>query len=113
MTIRTVTGLYDTYDAAAQTVCDLEAAQIPHDEISMVAHRSDTREYPVSLSTGLRRAPELARRLVPHLVEAPVCLPGLGCSPFPASGRWWPRVGWLPQRSAPWQVRQRVAPLVA
>ena len=29
MTTRTVTGLYDTYDAAAQAVSDLEAAHIP------------------------------------------------------------------------------------
>jgi len=52
MTTRTVTGLYDTYDAAAQTVRDLEAAQIPHNEISMVAHRADTREVPGESAHG-------------------------------------------------------------
>ena len=41
MTTTTVTGLYDTYDAAARTVRDLEAAHIPYADISMVAHRSD------------------------------------------------------------------------
>src|ERR1017187_2888115 len=41
MTTTTVTGLYDSYDAAAQTVRDLEAAHIPYADISMVAHRSD------------------------------------------------------------------------
>ena len=41
MTSRTVTGLYDSYDAAAQTVRDLEAARIPDTDISIVAHRSD------------------------------------------------------------------------
>jgi hypothetical protein len=40
MTTRTVTGLYDTYEAAIQTVRDLEAANIPHSDISLVAHRS-------------------------------------------------------------------------
>jgi hypothetical protein len=40
MTTRTVTGLYDSYDEAAQTVRDLEAANIPHADISMVAHRT-------------------------------------------------------------------------
>ena len=40
MTTRTVTGLYDTYEAATQTVRDLEAANIPHADISLVAHRS-------------------------------------------------------------------------
>lgn len=52
MTTRTVTGLYDTYDAAAQTVRDLEAAHIPHDDISIVAHRSDTREVPGESAHG-------------------------------------------------------------
>ena len=52
MTTRTVTGLYDTYDAAAQTVRDLEAAQIPRNEISMVAHRADTREVPGESAHG-------------------------------------------------------------
>jgi hypothetical protein len=75
MTTRTVTGLYDTYDAAAQTVRDLEAAQIPHGEISMVAHRADTREVPGESAHGLRRVPELAHRPVPHLAGAPACLP--------------------------------------
>jgi hypothetical protein len=40
MTTRTVTGLYDSYDAATQTVRDLEAANIPHSDISIVAHES-------------------------------------------------------------------------
>ena len=40
MTTQTVTGLYDSYDAATQTVRDLEAANIPHTDISIVAHRS-------------------------------------------------------------------------
>jgi hypothetical protein len=34
MTTRTVTGLYDSYDAAAQTVRDLEAVRIPDSDIS-------------------------------------------------------------------------------
>jgi hypothetical protein len=38
MTTRTISGLYDSYDAATQTVRDLEAADIPHSDISIVAH---------------------------------------------------------------------------
>ena len=38
MTMRTITSLYDTYDDAAQTVRDLEAAGVPHDRISMPGH---------------------------------------------------------------------------
>lgn len=44
MTTRTVTGLYDSYDAAADTVRDLEAANIPDSDISLVAHRADDRD---------------------------------------------------------------------
>jgi len=40
MTTRTVTGLYDSYDAASRTVRDLEAANIPDSDISIVAHES-------------------------------------------------------------------------
>jgi hypothetical protein len=40
MTTKTVTGLYDSYEAATQTVRDLEAANIPHTDISIVAHRT-------------------------------------------------------------------------
>ena len=43
MTTQTVTGLYDSYDAATKTVSDLEAANIPHTDISIVAHRSLSR----------------------------------------------------------------------
>jgi hypothetical protein len=46
MTTRTVAGLYDNYDAAARTVRDLEAAAIPHSDISMVAHRADADDVP-------------------------------------------------------------------
>jgi hypothetical protein len=38
MTTRTITGLYDTYDDAAQTVRDLTAAGIPDSDISVVAN---------------------------------------------------------------------------
>jgi hypothetical protein len=44
MTTRTVTGLYDSYDAATRTVRDLEAANIPYADISMIAHRSNAPE---------------------------------------------------------------------
>jgi hypothetical protein len=47
MTMRTITKLYDTYDDAAQTVRDLEAAKIPHDSISMMANNADNRYAPV------------------------------------------------------------------
>lgn len=40
MTIVTIGGLYDTYDAAAQTVRELEALPVPSGDISLVAHRN-------------------------------------------------------------------------
>jgi hypothetical protein len=43
MTTRTITGLYDTYDDAAQTVRDLAAAGVPDADISVVANNVDNR----------------------------------------------------------------------
>ena len=40
---RTVTGLFDSYDAATQAVRDLEAAGIPHRDISIVANNAGNR----------------------------------------------------------------------
>ena len=40
MTTHPVTGLYDTYAAAEQTVRDLKAANIPDSEISLIANKS-------------------------------------------------------------------------
>lgn len=48
----TVTGLYDSYDAAAQSVRDLEAAHIPDRDISMVAHGSDDHDVPGDSTHG-------------------------------------------------------------
>jgi hypothetical protein len=39
--IRTITRLYSTYDRAAQAVRDLEAAGVPHGDISIVANNVD------------------------------------------------------------------------
>jgi hypothetical protein len=43
MTTRTITSLYDTYDDAAQTVRELEAANVPPVNISMMASNADNR----------------------------------------------------------------------
>jgi hypothetical protein len=43
MTTKTITGLYDTYDAAAKTVRQIEAVGIPHDDLSVVANNVDDR----------------------------------------------------------------------
>lgn len=37
----TISRLYDTYAAAQQAVTGLEAAGVPHSEISIVANNSD------------------------------------------------------------------------
>ena len=43
MTTRTIIKLYDSYDDAADTVRDLEAAGIAHDDISLMANNADNR----------------------------------------------------------------------
>ena len=46
MANRTVIGLYDSYDDAAQAVRDLETAGIPHRDISLVVNNVDSRYGP-------------------------------------------------------------------
>jgi hypothetical protein len=94
MTTKTVTGLYDTYDAAAQTVRDLEAAQIPHGEISMVAHRADTREVPGESAHGAATGAGTGASAGAALGGGAGLLAGLGMLAIPGVG---PVVaaGWL------------------
>ena len=40
---RTITGLFDSFDAATQAVRDLEAAGIPHRDVSIVANNAENR----------------------------------------------------------------------
>jgi hypothetical protein len=47
MTSKTITGLYDIYDDAVQSVREIEAAGVPHSDISMVANNADDRYEPV------------------------------------------------------------------
>ncbi|MBX9929949.1 MAG: hypothetical protein K2Y56_00145 [Methylobacterium sp.] len=43
MATRTITGLFDDYDAAARAVDNIEAAGVPHSDISIVANNADDR----------------------------------------------------------------------
>lgn len=53
MATRTISHLFDTYEQAARTVADLEAAGIPHADISLVANNSGDRHATASdTSTG-------------------------------------------------------------
>ena len=50
MTTQTVTALFDRYEEAAEAVRKLEAAGVPHSDISIVANNADNR---VSSTTGM------------------------------------------------------------
>ncbi len=52
MAIRTITHLYDSYDDAAQVVSDLEAAGIPHRDISLVASKARDTTRTTDTATG-------------------------------------------------------------
>ena len=53
MTAKTITGLYDTYGAAEQTVRDLKAAGISDADISLVGNRAhDATEHTSDAGTG-------------------------------------------------------------
>ncbi|MBD9371795.1 hypothetical protein IB238_03960 [Rhizobium sp. ARZ01] len=51
--MRTVTGLFDTYDDARRAVSDLEAAGIPPDDISIVSHRAIDGDSETYVAEGL------------------------------------------------------------
>ena len=55
MPTRTITGLFDTYDDARSAVHDIEAAGVPHRDISIVANNSDSR-YAVAGEAGPSKA---------------------------------------------------------
>jgi hypothetical protein len=47
MSIRTIARLFDNYEDAAQAVRDLEAAGVPHDDISLMANNAGGQIVPV------------------------------------------------------------------
>jgi len=57
MTRRTLTRLYDGYDDAARAVADLEAAGVPHSEISLISHRASDPHYAPAETAAIREEP--------------------------------------------------------
>jgi hypothetical protein len=52
MTTRTITGLYDNYAEAAQSVREIEALGVARDDVSVVANNIDNRTLPVEESNA-------------------------------------------------------------
>ncbi len=94
MTKRTITGVYDSYDAATDTVRDLEAAHVPYADISMVAHRSETQVAPGESAHGATVGAETGASTGAVLGGGVGLLAGLGMLAIPGVG---PVVaaGWL------------------
>lgn len=94
MTSRTVTSLYDSYDLAAQTVRDLEAAHIPDRDISIVAHRSDDHDATSGTGRGATTGAETGASAGAAIGGGVGLLTGLGMLAIPGVG---PVVaaGWL------------------
>jgi heat induced stress protein YflT len=93
MTTKTITGLYDTYDDAAQTVRDLAAAGIPDADVSLVANNVDDQH---AIEEASNAAPDAGRGAVVGSVlgGGAGLLAGLGLLAIPGVG---PVVagGWL------------------
>jgi hypothetical protein len=89
----TVTGLYDTYDDAAQTVRDLTAADVPDADISVVANNVDDR-YPLEEKSNAGPDAETGAAVGSVLGGGAGLLAGLGLLAIPGVG---PVVaaGWL------------------
>jgi hypothetical protein len=52
MSKRTIARLFDNYEDATQAVRDLEAAGVPHDDISLMANNAGAQVFPVVQSEG-------------------------------------------------------------
>ena len=52
MSSKTIAGLFDTYDDAVQTVHEIEAAGVPHGDISIVANNADNKYTLVTKSNA-------------------------------------------------------------
>jgi heat induced stress protein YflT len=93
MTTKTITGLYDTYDDAAQTVRDLAAAGIPDADISLVANNVDN-QYVVKEKSNAVPDAEAGAAVGTVLGGSAGLLAGLGLRAIPGVG---PVVaaGWL------------------
>ena len=94
MTTRTITGLYDSYEMAVLAVRDLEAAHVPADDISLVAHQSDTRDVPADKVHGATVGAETGASAGAAIGGGAGLLAGLGMLAIPGVG---PVVaaGWL------------------
>jgi len=86
MTTKIITGLYDTYDDAAQTVRDLAASDIPDADISVVANNVDN-GYVLGEESSAAPDAEAGAVVGSVLVAVPAFSPGLAYLPFPASDR--------------------------
>ena len=107
MAARALTALFDDYDAAASAVDQLEAAGIPHTDISIISNRADTRRptpQPSEQPPG-GTAPVVADATDSAGTGATVgtvlggsaaCSPASDFSPYRVSVPWWRPGGWWP-----------------
>jgi hypothetical protein len=93
MTKQIITGLYDTYDDAAQTVRDLTAAGVPDSDISVVANNVDN-QYGLKQESNAAPDAESGAAIGMMLGGGAGLLAGLGLLAIPGVG---PVVaaGWL------------------
>ena len=112
----TISRLYDSYPDAEKAVRGLEAAGVPHSDISIVANNriiggTATRKSTViaTVSTIAPKALERAPVSVPVSAALPACSPAWACWRFRDLALWWLPAGSLRLRLAPPPVRQPAA----
>jgi hypothetical protein len=99
---RTVTGLYDSYEDAAQAVRDLEAAGVSHRDISLIVNNVDSRYAPsdrVTASEAVKTGAGTGASIGTVIGGGAGLLAGLGMLAIPGVG---PVVaaGWLVSTAA-------------
>ncbi len=106
--MKTVSGLFDTYDQAAEAVRDLKAFGIPDGDVSMVASNAEGR-YKVDDTEGAAAGAGTGAGLGAAVGGAGGLLTGLGLMAIRALARWWQPVGWRQQLPVLPPVRLPVA----
>ena len=82
----TISRLYDSYADAQRAVSSLEAAGVPHSDLSIVANNSDDWYGSIAIATEpmiAPKAPPLAPVSARVLVVPQACSPVLVCWRFP------------------------------
>lgn len=103
---QTITGLFDSYEDAKDAVHDLEAAGVPHGDISLVANNAHGEHGSLGESRADKAGEDAGKGagLGATVGVSADCSRVWDSSPFRGSGPWLPPAGWRPRPWAQWSA---------